>query len=110
MKYKSVLAAILLIMGASAFASEEQSNSFRWQCRNTGKNGMQCYIKNTGYYNGSICMDVVKVCEYGEHVAKFCSGGLEPLEVATKVVAYFEPRVGENEPCMGIEYRNKETN
>lgn len=82
-------------------------NGFKWSCAGTGKNSMQCSIKNDSQVEASICMDVVKVCKDGDHYATLCSSRLRPGDVESKVLAKFEPKILLFEKCMGTEYRDK---
>lgn len=82
----------------------------KWNCRDTGKNSMQCIFKNDGSVEADICMDVVKVCKGGDHVAAVCTDKMRPGEVDTRVVTGFDPKIKFLEGCMGVEYRRKAIN
>jgi len=103
---KKVLAALAVFITVTAHAQEAEGG-FRWACQSTGKNGMQCVIKNTNREPMELCVDVVKVCKNEDHHATMCSGTMQPGEVASKVVRDFRPKVRLFESCMGVEYRDK---
>lgn len=91
---------------AAAVAQTEQG-AFQWKCQSTGRDSMQCAIKNTGTVEASVCLDVVKICREGEHTATLCSDRMRPGEVDTKVLTNFSPKVKFLEKCMGTEFRSK---
>lgn len=99
-----VIAAVLL--SGSAMAQDDTASGI--MCSPSGKNSMQCQVKNGGPKTIEICADVVKVCKRGDHVATMCSGELAPGETRSKVVAAFQPKVGIFEACMGGEIRNRQ--
>lgn len=108
MKIGIGIALMVSILGCAISAADAApAGNFQWKCTDTGRNSMQCIVKNTGYEDNDICMDVVKICKDGEHISMFCSGTLRPNESDTKVVKDFEPKVRFLAGCMGVEYRNK---
>jgi hypothetical protein len=100
----TILAAVILL-AASAQAAEEP-HGFRWLCKPTGKNSMQCTVENHADRAASVCVEVVKVCKDGDHVAELCSGPMRPGEVRARVVRDFQPKVRLFESCQGTEYRD----
>ena len=98
---------MLFVLGLTGAAAQENQESFQWKCQNTGRDSMQCMIKNSGTVEASVCMDVVKICQYGEHVATLCSDRMMPGEVNAKVLTNFQPKVKLLEKCMGTEFRSK---
>jgi hypothetical protein len=110
---KSLILAMAVLMAAHASAEtlgdqlEREANSkVQWRCRDTGRNSMQCAVKNDSGREVALCVDVVKVCKDGEHVAELCSGQMRNGEQVSKVVHDFYPKVKFFAGCMGIEYRN----
>lgn len=99
---------IAMIFGAGIAQAQDAGES-GVMCRPTGKNSMQCQIKNGTSKTIEICADVVQVCKRGDHVATMCSGELAPGDIRSKVVAAFQPKVGLFESCMGGEIRNRQT-
>ena len=93
---------------ASGSAVAQPSPGFAISCSDTGKNSKQCQVKNTGLNDMAVCMDVVKVCSDGDHVADFCSGQIAPGNIETLVVKNFVPKVRLLVACQGTEFRNKE--
>lgn len=89
-------------------ARAQPPQAFAVKCQDTGKNSKQCTVKNTGANDMEVCMDVVKVCSDGEHVADFCSGQLAPGQVDSRVVKNFVPKVRLLVACQGTEFRNQE--
>lgn len=79
---------------------------FQWACQDTGRNSMQCTVRNNTQAAGELCTDVVKVCKDGDHHAQLCSGRLRSGEVTSRVVHDFQPKVKFFAGCMGIEYRD----
>jgi hypothetical protein len=106
MKWILVLVAALLMSAAQA---GEGGGQFEWKCTDTSRNSMQCTFKNNAEVSDDLCMDVVKVCKDGDHVATICTGTLRPHETDTKVVKGFDPKIRLFEKCQGVEYRNKVT-
>lgn len=101
-----VVAAMVLLMPLFLGACSKQVK-LEWNCQGTTKNSMQCHISNTGQAAGSVCFDVVQVCQNGEHAAHVCSETIEPGNTEDKVITAFTPPVGWLETCMGTEVRNK---
>jgi len=89
-------------------AHAQRAQDYAMRCRDTGKNSKQCEVKNTGTNDMEVCMDIVKVCSDGDHVADFCSGQLSPGQIDSKVVKNFVPKVRLLVACQGTEFRNQE--
>lgn len=102
---KRLLIPLVLLAGLNAHAAESPQG-FKWACKDTGKNSMQCQVKNDADYEAGVCVEVVKVCKNGEHVAELCSGPMRPGEVRARVVTGFQPKVRLLESCQGTEYRD----
>jgi hypothetical protein len=102
---KRMLFAAAVMMAASAYAAEEPYG-FKWSCKSTGKNSMQCTVENHADREAGVCVEVVKVCKDGDHVADMCSGTMRPGEVLQRVVKDFRPKVRLFESCQGTEYRD----
>lgn len=101
-----ILSTALVLLANTAHAQSPQN--FSMGCKDTGKNSKQCIVKNTGTQPMEVCMDVVKVCSDGDHVADFCTGQLAPGQVDTRVVKNFVPKVRLLVACQGTEFRNQE--
>ena len=104
-----MMAALVIVRASAATLGDEieRQEKFRTQCKDTGRNSMQCVIKNDTSREAEICMDVVKVCKDGDHVASVCSGLLRPGDLTSKVVHDFFPKVKFFAGCMGSEFRNR---
>jgi hypothetical protein len=100
-----MLFAVLIMAAATANAAEEP-HGFKWSCKPTGKNSMQCTVENHASREAGVCVEVVKVCKDGDHVAELCSGPMRPGEVMQRVVKDFRPKVRLFESCQGTEYRD----
>lgn len=100
-----VVAAMMACASAHA-----QQGSFEYKCRDTGRNSQQCTVRNSGQAELELCVDVVKVCKGGDHVATLCTGMMKPGEVTSKVLPAFYPKVKLLESCMGTEFRNQRAN
>jgi hypothetical protein len=108
-KVRSGMVGVLsvLAIAGSMLGGCSKEVKIEWSCQGTTKNSMQCTIKNTGATSGEACFDIVQVCAKGEHVAKVCSGRIDPGSMENKVVTSFSPAIGLLETCMGTEFRNK---
>ncbi len=95
------------ILGALPVHAQEERLMVQWRCADTGKDSMQCAIRNNKFEDSGLCMDVVKVCKDGDHVVTVCSALLKQGETDIKVVAGFQPKIRYFSHCMGTEYRNK---
>lgn len=106
---KKVLAALaaFFAFGVHAQTEKQPVEGFQWKCVPTGRDSMQCAIRNSTDRTAEICMDVVKVCKNEDHHATLCSGELQSGETASKVVYGFRPKVKFLESCMGVEYRDR---
>lgn len=106
-----VLAVAVLVAGqagAQTLGDEmAREANFRWQCRDTGRNSKQCTVENRTWSTAELCVQVVKVCKDGDHVATLCSGVMRPGEMTNVVLREFEPKVKLFEKCMGTEFREK---
>jgi hypothetical protein len=102
---KRAIFALAFLLVASAQAAEEP-HGFRWSCKPTGKNSMQCTVQNNSDRDAGVCVEVVKVCKDGDHVAELCSGPMRPGETRARVVREFQPKVKLFESCQGTEYRD----
>lgn len=110
MKSFVVILAVLIAGQVSAETLGDQlarQEKFRTECKNTGRNSMQCAVSNNTSREAEMCVDVVKVCKDGDHVATLCTGPMQSGDVTSKVVRDFEPKVKIFERCMGIEFRNR---
>lgn len=101
---KKILAALAVLVCVGAQAQTGARGTLQWKCEGTSRDSMQCVIKNTGKRPAGICVDVIKVCKFGNHYAQMCTGQLEPGETASKVVSGFDPKVKLLERCVGVEY------
>lgn len=115
--------AVLLIGGAySAYRDSQQGQggqgggnqtagaSIVFQgCQRIAFNVVQCGFQNNGSARKEVCMDVVLMCADGRHVAKGCSGPLQPGETATRRVENFKPDIQMNVPCSGMTFENWRT-
>jgi hypothetical protein len=109
---KSFLLVLTTILAAQASAQTlgdelARQEKFGWQCKDTGRNSMQCTVRNNTSREAELCVDVVKVCRDGDHVAMLCSGPMRSGEATSVVVHDFQPKVKFFAGCMGVEYRNK---
>lgn len=86
--------------------AREHAN-FRWQCKGTSRDSMQCTVQNNSDMEEEMCVDVVKVCKDGDHTARLCTGLMRSGEIRSKVVHDFSPKVKFFAGCMGVEYRNR---
>jgi hypothetical protein len=101
---KKVLVMLAAFVTVAAHAQTGARGTLEWKCEGTGRDTMQCVVKNTGKRPAGICVDVIKVCKQGNHYAQMCTGQLQPGETASKVVAGFDPKVKLLERCVGVEY------
>lgn len=109
---KSFILALAVIVAAQASAETlgdelARQEKFSVQCKNTGRDSMQCMVRNNTSREGEYCADVVKVCKDGDHVARICSGLMQSGEATSKVVYGFRPKIKFFAGCMGIEFRNR---
>lgn len=109
---KSFILALAVILAAQASAETlgdelAKQGKFSAQCKNTGRDSMQCQVHNDTGREAEYCVDVVKVCKDGDHVAQLCSGLMRSGEATSKVVRDFQPKVKFFAGCMGIEFRNR---
>jgi hypothetical protein len=110
---KSVILALAVLLaghvGAQTLGDEiaHEHANFLWKCKGTGRDSMQCTIQNKSDMEEEICVDVVKVCKDGDHIARMCSGLMKSGEIRSKVVHDFRPKVKFFAGCMGVEYRNR---
>ena len=104
---KNALIGIIALLTFAGVAHADEGEAYIMRCQDTGKNSKQCQVKNTGAVEMEICMDVVKVCSDGDHVAKFCSGRIMSGQLESFVVKNFEPKVRLLVGCQGTEFRNK---
>ena len=110
---KSLILALAVLAAAQVSAetlgdkiAREEAN-FRWQCKGTGRDSMQCTVQNNGRMEEEMCVDVVKICKDGDHTARLCTGMMRSGEIRSKVVHDFRPKVKFFAGCMGVEYRNR---
>ena len=109
---KSLILALAVVLTAQASAETlgdelARQEKFNVQCKNTGRESMQCMVQNNTSRDAEYCADVVKVCKNGDHVAQLCSGPMHSGEVKSKVVRDFQPKIKFFAGCMGIEFRNR---
>ena len=103
---KRVLAMLAVVVSVGA-QGEPSGNKIEWKCKETGRNSMQCAVQNNTRRDAELCVDVVKVCKDGDHVAMLCSGPLRSGESKAVVVRDFQPKVKFFAGCMGVEFRNR---
>jgi hypothetical protein len=104
---KNALIGLIALLTFAGTAQAEEGEAYVMRCTDTGKNSKQCQVKNTGTVEMEVCMDVVKVCSDGDHVAPFCSGRIAPGQLESIVVKNFAPKVRLMVGCQGTEFRNK---
>jgi hypothetical protein len=104
---KRLLAGLLAVVAIGAHADDVSGHTMEWKCKETGRNSMQCAVQNKLPRDAELCVDVVKVCKDGDHVATLCSGPLRSGESTAVVVRDFQPKVKFFAGCMGVEFRNK---
>lgn len=109
---KSFILAVAVLMAAQASAETlgdqlEREQKFAVECKNTGRNSLQCIAHNNTSRDAEYCADVVKVCKDGDHVATLCTGVMRSGETTSKVVHDFQPKIKFFAGCMGIEFRNR---
>ena len=109
---KSLILALAVVLTAQANAETlgdelARQEKFNVQCKNTGRDSMQCMVQNNTSRDAEYCADVVKVCKDGDHVAQLCSGLMRSGEATSKVVRDFQPKIKFFAGCMGIEFRNR---
>jgi hypothetical protein len=109
---KSFILALAVVVAAQASAETlgdelARQGKFSAECKNTGRDSMQCVLRNGTGRDAEYCADVVKVCKDGDHVAQLCSGLMHSGEVTSKVARDFQPKVKFFATCMGIEFRNR---
>ncbi len=109
---KSVILALAVLLAGEAGAETlgdqlARQDKFSVQCKETGRNSMQCMVSNNTGRDAEYCADVVKVCKDGDHVAPLCTGVMRSGEATSKVVRDFQPKVKFFAGCMGIEFRNR---
>ena len=102
-----VAAFAVVALPLEARAQDDSGTGFAWKCTPTGRNAMQCQIKNTGTVPAGMCVEVVKVCKSGDHAAYVCTDRMNPGEVEARVGDDFGPKVKFLESCYGVEYRKK---
>lgn len=104
---KNALIGLVAALTFIGMAHADEGEAYAVACRDTGKNSKQCQVKNTGTVEMEVCMDVVKVCSDGDHVAQMCSGRIAPGQLESVVVKNFAPKVRLLVSCQGTEFRNK---
>ena len=97
----------LVLLACVGISQADDGQAFEMRCQDTGKNSKQCVVKNTGKVEMEVCMDVVKVCSDGDHVAQMCSGRIAQGGTESVVVKDFSPKVLLLVSCQGTEFRNK---
>jgi hypothetical protein len=109
---KRLILAVSMLVAAQAGAQTlgdelAKQDKISVQCKDTGRNSMQCMVRNNTSRDADYCVDVVKVCKDGDHVATMCSGLMHSGDATSKVVRDFQPKVKFFAGCMGIEFRNR---
>jgi hypothetical protein len=104
---KNALIGLIASLALFGLAHADDGEAYAVRCQDTGKNSKQCQVTNTGRVEMEVCMDVVKVCSDGDHVAPMCSGRIAPGQSEPVVVKNFTPKVRLLVSCQGTEFRNK---
>ncbi len=81
-----------------------QLAAIEMNCFQTGTGILQCTSRNNGSGAGTMCFEVILVCDDGHHRAPGCTPDLGPGESNSHVVDGFEPPVSGDADCPGIEY------
>lgn len=93
---------IVVVGGSMLMAKDPLKMGIR--C-NTQGDGGTCTIENNGSRTGTLEVDVVMVCQDGEHVAPV-SAVVEPHLHVTKIIRGFTPSIDLSSSCAGLDYRN----
>lgn len=79
---------------------------FYVECIPTTATAANCTATNSGTAAGSVCFDLVVVCDDGNHVGHACVEGVQSGGMSNKIVHEFNPVLDGGTSCAGMEIQH----